>query len=178
MCYELKSTGIIRRIDELGRIVIPKEIRRNLKIRDGENLEIYVEQNSIILKKHSKIKNFQSNLKKIIEIIDNLVTEKLIFTDRDKVLDTLNIDKNIINDYLSKKILNSIENRKCIISELPEKNIITNNYSCNGYNAFFPIISNGDIIGSLIIVDDNKIDNDKLLLLKFISLLISTNIDI
>ena len=47
----MKSTGVIRRIDELGRIVIPKEIRRTLGIRDGENVEIYTENDSIILKK-------------------------------------------------------------------------------------------------------------------------------
>ena len=51
----LKSTGVIRRIDELGRIVIPKEIRRNLGIRDGENVEIFTESDSIILKKYNII---------------------------------------------------------------------------------------------------------------------------
>ena len=50
----LKSTGVVRRIDDLGRIVIPKEIRRNLKIRDGELMEIFVDMDSIILKKYSK----------------------------------------------------------------------------------------------------------------------------
>ena len=48
----MKSTGIIRRIDELGRIVIPKEIRKNLRIKEGENLEIYIENDNIILKKY------------------------------------------------------------------------------------------------------------------------------
>lgn len=47
---KLKSTGVVRRIDDLGRIVIPKEIRRNLGIRDGENVEIFTESDSIILK--------------------------------------------------------------------------------------------------------------------------------
>lgn len=48
----MKTTGIIRRIDELGRIVIPKEIRKNLRIKNGESLEIYLENDSIILKKY------------------------------------------------------------------------------------------------------------------------------
>ena len=51
----MKSTGIVRRIDELGRIVIPKEIRKNLKIREGDTLEIYVEKSSIILRKFSHL---------------------------------------------------------------------------------------------------------------------------
>ena len=50
----LKSTGITRKIDELGRVVIPKEIRRNLSIRDGESLEIFTNEEAIILKKHSE----------------------------------------------------------------------------------------------------------------------------
>ena len=49
----MKSTGIVRRIDELGRIVIPKEIRNNLRLRSGENIEIYTDNDSIIMKKFS-----------------------------------------------------------------------------------------------------------------------------
>ena len=47
----MKSTGVVRRIDELGRIVIPKEIRKTLRIKEGENLEVYIEDETIILKK-------------------------------------------------------------------------------------------------------------------------------
>ena len=49
----MKSTGVIRRIDDLGRIVIPKEIRKNLRIKEGDNLEIFVKDEDIILKKYS-----------------------------------------------------------------------------------------------------------------------------
>ena len=51
----MKATGVTRKIDELGRVVIPKEIRRNLSIRDGESLEIFTNEDSIILKKHSQL---------------------------------------------------------------------------------------------------------------------------
>ena len=53
----MKTTGVIRRIDELGRIVIPKEIRKNLRIKNGESLEIYLENDSIILKNYSHIES-------------------------------------------------------------------------------------------------------------------------
>ena len=55
----MKTTGIIRRIDELGRIVIPKEIRKNLRIKNGESLEIYLENDSIILRKYSQIESLK-----------------------------------------------------------------------------------------------------------------------
>ena len=51
----MKATGIIRRIDDLGRIVIPKEIRKNLRLKNGENLEIFIDENeNIILRKYNK----------------------------------------------------------------------------------------------------------------------------
>ena len=56
----LSTTGIIRRIDELGRIVIPKELRKNLRIKNGDNLEILVDGENITLKKYSQIENLES----------------------------------------------------------------------------------------------------------------------
>ncbi len=55
----MKQTGVTRKIDELGRIVIPKEIRKNLGIRDGETLEIFTSEDSIILKKYFDVRNYE-----------------------------------------------------------------------------------------------------------------------
>ena len=55
----MKTTGIIRRIDDLGRIVIPKELRRNLRIQNGDSLEIFVDLNSIVLKKYSPMESIE-----------------------------------------------------------------------------------------------------------------------
>ena len=63
----MKTTGVIRRIDELGRIVIPKEIRKNLRIKDGENIEIFIEGENIILKKHSMLDKIKEDSKKIVQ---------------------------------------------------------------------------------------------------------------
>ena len=51
----MKATGVVRRIDDLGRIVIPKEIRKTLRIKDGESVEIFLENDNIVLKKYSPI---------------------------------------------------------------------------------------------------------------------------
>ena len=81
----LNKSGITRRIDELGRIVVPKEIRCNLGIRDGEPLEIYTENNSIIIKKYSQVENIKDislNVCKIIEtnnLLLNINHLKLLF---------------------------------------------------------------------------------------------------
>jgi AbrB family transcriptional regulator (stage V sporulation protein T) len=82
----VKSTGVLRRIDELGRIVIPKEIRKNLKIRDGESLEIFVENESIILKKFSMISDMSDIAQFCSDAIQEVIKKDIIITDRDKVI--------------------------------------------------------------------------------------------
>ena len=74
----MKSTGVIRRIDDLGRIVIPKEIRKNLKIREGDTLEFYISGNEIILKKFSLINEFSDMAIKLVEISDYLLKSDLV----------------------------------------------------------------------------------------------------
>ena len=82
----MKTTGIIRRIDELGRIVIPKEIRKNLRIKNGESLEIYLENDSIILKKYSQIESLKNVSIDYVEAFNQIIKHNIIVTDRDKVI--------------------------------------------------------------------------------------------
>ena len=70
----MKATGIVRRIDELGRVVIPKEIRRTLRIKNGDPLEIYTtESGGVILKKYSALKDLSGQEASILSYIDPLV---------------------------------------------------------------------------------------------------------
>ena len=69
----MKTTGVIRRIDELGRIVIPKEIRKNLRIKNGESVEIFVEGDSIILKKFSQIESLENVSVNYVSAVDEFV---------------------------------------------------------------------------------------------------------
>ena len=80
----MKTTGIIRRIDELGRIVIPKEIRKNLRIKNGESLEIYLENDSIILKKYSQIESLKNVSIDYVEAFNQIIKHNIIVTDRNK----------------------------------------------------------------------------------------------
>ena len=65
----MKTTGVVRRIDDLGRIVIPKEIRKNLHIKNGETLEIYLESENIVLKKYSPLGNINNFYKTYVDSI-------------------------------------------------------------------------------------------------------------
>ena len=108
----MKSTGVVRRIDELGRIVIPKEIRRNLGIREGENLEIFTESDSIILKKYCRMTSNSDLASNLCEIIYNTFNYKIIITDREKVIASSGLNINIIGNLISNEYLEMIEERE------------------------------------------------------------------
>lgn len=150
----MKSTGVTRKIDELGRIVIPKEIRRNLGIRDGENLEIFIENNGILLKKYSHIKSYEEIGKKLCTIIGSIIDANIIITDREKVVaSTLNED--IVNKELSKELIYLIDNRESLNSE-ESKKIVINDYELSGYFNISPIISSIDSLGLVLIHSNEK----------------------
>lgn len=74
----MKSTGIVRKVDELGRVVIPIEIRNQFEIAEKDPIEIYVDGSSIILKKYEKSCFFCGNTKKIIEYKNKLICNKCL----------------------------------------------------------------------------------------------------
>ena len=74
----MKSTGIVRKIDELGRVVLPMELRNKLKIKEKDPIEIYVEGSSIILKKFENSCTFCGNTKNLISYKDKLICNKCI----------------------------------------------------------------------------------------------------
>jgi len=174
----LKSTGVIRRIDELGRIVIPKEIRRHLGIRDGESLEIFTEENQIILKKYSKVLEYADLSNKLCEIISSVMNFSMIITDRDKIVShSDNIKMELKNISLSSKLLDFIQNRENYESSSYEK-IIFGNLELEGYFYIFPIISSIDCLGLIILVKDKMFLNEEKQFAKFVSSMISNKIDI
>ena len=82
----MKTTGIIRRIDDLGRFVIPKELRRTLRIKNGESLEIFVEGEDIILKKYSPMESIEDAAVKYVNSFNKVIKHSVIVTDKDKVI--------------------------------------------------------------------------------------------
>ena len=100
----MKQTGVTRKIDELGRIVIPKEIRKNLGIRNGEALEIFTNEDSVILKKYFEVRKYEDLSDKLCELIKNIYNVDLVITDREKVISSSN--KEIVeNSKLNNKFL-------------------------------------------------------------------------
>ena len=67
----MKATGIVRRIDDLGRVVIPKDIRRTLHIREGDPLEIYIDNDSVIFKRYDPSSEWERTLRELQEAVDD-----------------------------------------------------------------------------------------------------------
>lgn len=169
----MKQTGVTRKIDELGRIVIPKEIRKNLGIRDGEALEIFTSEDSIILKKYFEVRKYEDLSSKLCELIKNIYNVDLVITDREKVITSSNKDI-VENTKLNNKFLELIDNREMFIS----KELLTINLGIDisGYFTIIPIIASSDSLGLVIIISDN--DNDYSSLGKLLAKIIADKIDI
>ena len=103
----MKETGVLRRIDELGRIVIPKELRKKLKIREGDFLDIFVEDNNIVLQKYSALKDIEAVLNSLIVSLGKSYSLKMIVVDSANVIaSNFNSFKNemLITDELASYI--------------------------------------------------------------------------
>lgn len=169
----MKSTGIIRKIDELGRIVIPKEIRKTLNIKESEDLEIFIEEEKIILKKYYRMNNFKDKTIKFIEIFKNYVSGTLILTDRENVLYGITDD----DKKLSLKYINALNERKKILNNENIQLEITNTLKKVTKYIIFPLISDTDLLGSLLYISNEKITDNDIIILNILLTLIKYEMD-
>lgn len=152
------NTGIVRKIDELGRIVIPKEIRKSLNIRNGEDVQIFIRDEEIVLKKYKKLLTVKDSAIKYLYSFRKITDSSVFITDKDKII--ASTVENLLGEKIDDKILNLIEERK---SEDGYSLKMGNNI-INKYYYALPIIIDADAIGSIIIVNDLQInEKDKLL---------------
>ena len=165
----MKTTGVVRRIDDLGRIVIPKEIRRTLRIHDGESLEIFVDNEIITLKKYSSLNELANVSKILVESINKEINKDIIITDRDNVIAASGVNK---KKYMGKNISSYLENvindRKSVHIFNEKVKIVDVEEDCN--YIIYPIIANGDAVGSAIIVSlENNISESEEKLIKIVA---------
>lgn len=155
----MKSTGIVRRIDELGRVVIPKEIRKTLKIREGDNLEIYVDKNSVILRKFSHLNSLTSTASKITSIVSHMIHKNILIVDLDHVIAcSKSIESDYLNQSISNQLLKLIMNRKVYNQYSLEKVSFIPLISIESSYVVCPILSDSDILGAVILFDSNPLN--------------------
>ena len=159
----MKATGVVRRIDDLGRIVIPKEIRRTLRIKEGDPIEIFTDkEGEVILKKYSPIGELSEFATGYAETLAKTTGHIACITDKDSVIAVSGGSK---KEYLEKSISPEleklIENKEVYTSkDNNEKALpITQNANTNALNnsqVIYPIISDGDVIGSIVLLSKEQ----------------------
>lgn len=152
----MKATGIVRRIDDLGRVVIPKEIRRTLRIRESDPLEIFTDrEGEIILKKYSPIGELGSFAKEYAEALASASGHSVCITDRDQVIAAAGgIRKETIGTPVTGQLEEIMNERENVLTDQQSRIHvkITNEDMDHLYpQVISPILCEGDVIGSVIL---------------------------
>ncbi len=154
----MKATGIVRRIDDLGRVVIPKEIRRTLRIREGDPLEIFTQNNGeVIFKKYSPVGELGPYTKQCVDILSRTSGMSVAICDRDRVVAVAGMPKKdvvgkrispMLESYMEKRapfILGSNKDELVISEDVPAKIAVMN-----------PIIGGGDVMGAVALITEKQ----------------------
>ncbi len=147
----MKATGIVRRIDDLGRVVIPKEIRRTMRIREGDPLEIYTSNDGeVIFKKYSAIGEMSENANQVADIMHKLAGCPVVVFDRDHVVASSGVTKKEFSERrVSPELEELMESRRQFFAEDAERKF----YAVEGVEqsalACMPILSAGDVTGAV-----------------------------
>lgn len=153
----MKATGIVRRIDDLGRVVIPKEIRRTLRIREGDPLEIFTDrEGEIILKKYSPIGELSAFAKQYAESLAQTMGCLVCVCDMDQIIAAAGTGKKDLQDkYISRPLEKQLGDRSQIMAALGDKKYVAITDSQEEeyeYEIICPIICEGDVIGGVILL--------------------------
>ena len=172
----MKATGIVRRIDDLGRVVIPKEIRRTLRIKEGDSLEIFTDRESLVLQKYSPIKSIEANAQTVADGLYELTQKQCVVCDNDRVLCVSGSrNKDFCGRELSSQLESAVKRRKSItqsrvdgVSVLPvfegEQTELVEN------RIIVPIVNQGDCYGVVVLSDANKNEKPQPNDVKFVQL--------
>ena len=151
----MKATGIVRRIDDLGRVVIPKEIRRTLRIREGDPLEIYTDTDGeVIFKKYSPIGEMTPFATQYAEVLSRTSGLPCIICDRDHVVAAAGVSK---KEYLERRVTSQLEElmetRRGFISRSGDTTSVSPVEGIEKSAAVaYPIIASGDVTGAVVLL--------------------------
>jgi len=154
----MKATGIVRRIDDLGRVVVPKEIRRTLRIREGDPLEIFTDKDgSVLLRKYSPIGELSEHAKELAEALALTFSRTAVICDKDSVVSAAG---SLRREYERKSISAALE--EVISSRKPRVKAMQTEPSLPLYEGedvsavsaqvVYPILSQGQTIGAVVLV--------------------------
>ncbi len=154
----MKATGIVRRIDDLGRVVIPKEIRRTMRIREGDPLEIYTNSDGeVIFKKYSAINEMSDNAVHVADIMCKLAGCPVVIFDKDHVVASSGVSRKEFSERRVTVQLEELMESRSQYFRTPDNN--TRFFGAEGVEkaavAAAPIISAGDVIGAVVFLESD-----------------------
>lgn len=155
----MKATGIVRRIDDLGRVVIPKEIRRTLRIKEGAPLEIYTDVNGeVIFKKYSPMGELVSFASLYAEVLAKVSGMPIIISDCENIIAASGVSKReFLERRLSPVVEEMMEARRSYLSKVGEGGEVRPVEQMEHCaSVIYPIISSGDVIGSVIMLYNDE----------------------
>ena len=151
----MKATGIVRRIDELGRIVIPKEIRRVLHIREGDPIEIYTNEDAVVLKRYAKARELGDCAETYCQALCGSLGFSAAVADTETVLYAAGpLKKRLIGLALSPSFLEKMRQKQALIAQ--DGYLLSAQSEPVRTVAALPILSNGDVAGSVILLSDDE----------------------
>lgn len=155
----MKATGVVRRIDDLGRIVLPKELRRTMRIKEGDSLEIYIDgMDQIMLKKYSPVQSLNEFVKEFSESVYSSNKLDIVITDNERVIACAgNFKINLTGKKISMKLEEKLNKRQTQIIDAGDNFEICDNIEMNRPMIIRPINVYGDILGCVIILGDKGI---------------------
>ena len=159
----MKTTGMVRRVDGLGRIVIPKEIRKVLKMKENEQVEISVEDDKIVLSRYSELDEYDQSIQNLIDRIKKVYEKDILLTNLNNFVLGTNDYKNLMGNELSSYLNKILEERKEVYEDIPT--VLSLSEGINNIKKSYiikPIIKNGDNIGLLILLSNNTLENNDL----------------
>ncbi len=151
----MKATGIVRRIDDLGRVVIPKEIRRTMRIREGDPLEIYTDADGeVIFKKYSPMGDLSEFAMQICESMQKTLDFPAAVCDRDSVIAAAGAGKReLLDKHIGEALTERMEARRavCVPRGAPAVPVTEN--SALGAVVLAPILCEGDVMGCVMLLE-------------------------
>lgn len=161
----MKATGIVRRIDDLGRVVIPKEIRRTLRIHEGDPLEIFTDrEGEVILKKYSPMGEMAVFARQYTESLAATLGNTVCVADQDQIIAAAGMGKKELQDkYITPQLERTLKEREMVTAKRGERQYVKlfedDREEFEG-QIIVPIVCEGDVIGGVVILDKEKNGKD------------------
>ena len=157
----MKATGIVRRIDELGRVVIPKEIRRTLRIREGDPLELFTERDELMLKKYSPIASIEQFARGTVKSLGEQSGYIAVICDTDEVLQASGQGrKELMGKALSEKMTQVMLSRRSYLANKAEGGdilpVAADSELAVTAQIIVPVVSGGDCLGAVVLLSGEE----------------------